>query len=138
MENTIWVSRTSHGGRKSYCYSDTKPRTDSNDPTVRHNISDSGWWYIKADIYGTGVEQNELAEVIIDTETQTFTVKRERKKGWYLTRSGYCEIFIPRYWNGINFNALPSKIGEFQAYSESELTIDETPLTSPFLKEVKP
>jgi len=90
----------------------------------------------KYDIYNLNLKPLEIVEVIIDTDTQKYEVKRERKKGWYLTYVDVQVYWVARYWDGEKFSAVPKNPDSIR-YPEDALIIDKTPLDSPFLKELE-
>ena len=94
-----------------------------------------------ANFLGVDVPMNEKIQLIHDTETGLTTIKKERKIGWYLGRkrpvvSSMCEYVCAYHWNGENFAARRTNNSpfEFITYHESELEIDERPLSSHLFK----
>ena len=55
-----------------------------------------------ADFFGLNLKNGEIVEIIIDTETQKYVVKRLREIGWYLTVNPGAEVNFAaaRHWNG--------------------------------------
>jgi len=77
----------------------------------------------KYDIYNLNLKPLEIVEVIIDTDTQKYEVKRERKKGWYLTVwLTDDKRAIARYWNGDAFHS-NRNCGKCIPIPESEITV---------------
>ena len=85
------------------------------------NASDACRYSI--DIYNLNLKLREIVEIIIDTETQKYEVKRERKKGWYLTVwLTDDKRAIARYWNGDAFHS-NRNCGKCIPIPESEITV---------------
>lgn len=131
MKNTIWVGRNESG---NYYTGSEKLVVRNGRVEGENDIEDWNWIadYV-TNFLNISLGKNEVAQLIYDTETQTFTVKREREKGWYLVNVGD-GIFTAMHWNGRTFCKNPSE--DFKERYEDGLIIDETPLTSPFLKEM--
>lgn len=89
MKNRIWVGMNEYHS----AYMCTQKIIANSDKGVLVYASDGGYFSsnhsdvcsYSADIYALNLKPLEIVEVIIDTDTQKYEVKRERKKGWYLT-----------------------------------------------------
>jgi len=122
MKNRIWVGMNDVGSS----YQSDKELIVAENGNIREKVSkddcrasDS----YKYDIYNLNLKPLEIVEVIIDTETQKYEVKRERKKGWYLTVwLTDDKRAIARYWNGDAFHS-NRNYGKCIPIPESEITV---------------
>jgi hypothetical protein len=122
MKNRIWVGMNDVGSS----YQSDKELIVAENGNIREKVSkddcrasDS----YKYDIYNLNLKPLEIVEVIIDTETQKYEVKRERKKGWYLTVwLTDDKRAIARYWNGDAFHS-NRNCGKCIPIPESEITV---------------
>ena len=101
MKNRIWVGRNDVGSS----YQSSKELIVAENGNIREKVSkddcrasDS----YKYDIYNLNLKPLEIVEIIIDTETQKYEVKRAREIGWYLTVVPGADIncAAARHWNG--------------------------------------
>lgn len=103
MKNRIWVGKNEIG--KSYTHTRKMHIADGmlvdNDGELSIS-SDKGFNYYPLDIYNLNLKPLEIVEIIIDTETQKYEVKRLREIGWYLTVNPGAEVNFAaaRHWNG--------------------------------------
>lgn len=122
MKNRIWVGMNDVGSS----YQSDKELIVAENGNIREKVSkddcrasDS----YKYDIYNLNLKPLEIVEVIIDTDTQKYEVKRERKKGWYLTVwLTDDKRAIARYWNGDAFHS-NRNCGKCTPIPESEITV---------------
>ena len=102
MKNTIWVGKNKFGkqftctekmtlGADGYFYKNDK---DTWEPNVDEEFDCDN-----TDFFGLNLKNGEIVQVIIDTETQSYEVKRPREIGWYLTVD-HSETATARHWNG--------------------------------------
>lgn len=101
MKNRIWIGKNDVGSS----YQSSKELIIAENGNVREKASkddcrasDS----YKYDIYNLNLKPLEIVEIIIDTETQKYEVKRPREIGWYLTVNPGAEVNFAaaRHWNG--------------------------------------
>lgn len=101
MKNRIWIGKNDVGSS----YQSNKELIIAENGNVREKVSkddcrasDS----YKCDIYNLKLKPLEIVEIIIDTETQKYEVKRPREIGWYLTVNPGAEVNFAaaRHWNG--------------------------------------
>ena len=101
MKNRIWVGKNDVGSS----YQSDKELIVAENGNIREKVSkddcrasDS----YKYDIYNLNLKPLEIVEIIIDTETQKYVVKRLREIGWYLTVNPGAEVNFAaaRHWNG--------------------------------------
>jgi len=86
-------------------------------------INDIGYDCYASDIYALNLKPLEIAEVIIDTDTQKYEVVRPREVGWYLTVwLTDDKRAIARYWNGDAFHS-NRNCGKCIPIPESEITV---------------
>ena len=105
MKNRIWVGKNDVGSS----YQSDKELIIAENGNIREKVSkddcrasDS----YKYDIYNLNLKPLEIVEIIIDTETQKYEVKRLREIGWYLTVWKLQDTrAVARYWNGSVFHA---------------------------------
>ena len=74
------------------------------------NASDACRYSI--DIYNLNLKLREIVEIIIDTETQKYEVKRPREIGWYLVECKSVEddgLIFACHWDGENWNPIRNK-----------------------------
>ena len=101
MKNRIWIWKNYVGSS----YQSNKELVIAENGNIREKVSkddcrasDS----YKYDIYNLNLKPLEIVEIIIDTETQKYEVKRPREIGWYLTVNPGAEVNFAaaRHWNG--------------------------------------
>lgn len=105
MKNRIWVGKNDVGSS----YQSDKELIVAENGNIREKVSkddcrtsDS----YKYDIYNLNLKPLEIVEIIIDTGTQKYEVKRPREIGWYLTVWKLQDTrAVARYWNGSVFHA---------------------------------
>ena len=110
MKNRIWIGKNDVGSS----YQSNKELVVAENGNIREKVSkddcrasDS----YKYDIYNLNLKPCEIVEIIIDTETQKYEVRRPREIGWYLTRMADDLITTVRFWNGDVWCACPKKEG---------------------------
>ena len=113
MKNRIWVGKNDVGSS----YQSDKELIVAENGNIREKVSkddcrtsDS----YKYDIYNLNLKPCEIVEIIIDTETQKYEVKRAREIGWYLTVNNLAVIPRARYWNGEFWSIHPKKQTEYE------------------------
>ena len=103
MKNRIWVGKNDVGSS----YQSDKELIVAENGNIREKVSkddcrasDS----YKYDIYNLNLKPLEIVEIIIDTETQKYEVRRPREIGWYLRAVGdvYKDVGVS-HWNGENW-----------------------------------
>ncbi len=122
MKNRIWVGRCSDG--REYASHDKIIKVDDGIIVVNS-------WEYRKDIYNLDLNQLEIVEVIIDTDTQKYEVVRPREVGWYLVEcSEYDDdgIVFACHWNGENWNPVRNKakwrLGvTWKGLDENEVTV---------------
>ena len=126
MKNRIWVGKNDVGSS----YQSDKELIVAENGNIREKVSkddcrtsDS----YKYDIYNLNLKPCEIVEIIIDTETQKYEVKRPREIGWYL---GYLAKEIKEWqyasayhWDGVTFSAGRDKELGFKVFDEDEVTL---------------
>ena len=111
MKNRIWVGKNDVGSS----YQSDKELIVAENGNIREKVSkddcrasDS----YKYDIYNLNLKPLEIVEIIIDTETQKYEVKRPREIGWYLVECKSVEddgLIFACHWNGENWNPMRNK-----------------------------
>lgn len=76
-----------------------------------------------ADFFGLNLKNGEIVEIIIDTETQKYEVKRLRGNGWYLTVRELEKYSIARYWNGDFWCCKPNESQNYDNISDSRIKV---------------
>ena len=108
MKNRIWVTKLT---RERATQSEKYAFAFNGKPESVNRCS-SMWSYLGCDPFNTGVQEGELFEIIIDTETQKYEVKRQREIGWYLVECKSVEddgLIFACHWNGENWNPIRNK-----------------------------
>jgi len=132
MKNSIWVGKNDNG--KSYTHTRKMHIEDGllvdKEGCLSIN-SDKGFNYYPLDIYNLNLKPLEIVEVIIDTETQKYEVKRPRGIGWYLVECKEIEddgLIFAAHWDGKNWNPVRNKakwrLGvTWKGLDENEVTV---------------
>ena len=124
MKNRIWVGKNDVGSS----YQSDKELIVAENGNIREKVSkddcrtsDS----YKYDIYNLNLKPCEIVEIIIDTETQKYEVKRAREIGWYLgvvASEDDCYKYATAYhWDGLNFTVC--KRDGFTRFCDNEITV---------------
>ena len=90
-----------------------------------------------ADFFGLNLKNGEIVEIIIDTETQKYEVKRPREIGWYLTvcENSYIDsTVVARYWNGTEWKI---KIGSAKWAGDDIIKVVSEKLDNEYLKSLE-
>lgn len=126
MKNKIYIGKNASGRY-------VKPE-DGCIPQHSSDVLSEFLNFLGVDLHTCGIQ------LIYDTETGLITTKEDRKIGWYLARKkpvvSICETASAFHWNGENFAARRTNDSHFEfiTYHESELEIDERPLSSHLFK----
>jgi hypothetical protein len=106
MKNRIWVGMNKD--RKSYTFTEKLEIRGGllvgSDGRRLEMDTNMGFNFYPLDIYNLNLKPLEIAEVIIDTDTQKYEVVRPREIGWYLRAVGdvYKDVGVS-HWNGENW-----------------------------------
>ena len=121
MKNRIWVGKNDVGSS----YQSDKELIVAENGNIREKVSkddcrasDS----YKYDIYNLNLKPCEIVEIIIDTETQKYEVKRAREIGWYLTVADSVAA-TARHWNGEDWYGCKRRGDHFAGYTDREITV---------------
>lgn len=105
MKNSIWVGRgvcdiefMSHA---KFSFS------DDGQPMPQNGLHCIVKSHCLEDCLHLNLKPLEIVEIIIDTDTQTYEVKRQREVGWYLTAFEEQSQVTARYWNGNIWKPMP-------------------------------
>jgi hypothetical protein len=105
MKKIIWVGMNKNGG--TYVFTGAKPIAKNGG---LHGNWYGGAWY--SDLFDLELKPLEIVEIIIDTETQSYEIKREREIGWYLVECKSVEddgLTFACHWNGKNWTPVRNK-----------------------------
>ena len=105
MKKSIWVGMNKNGG--TYVFTGAKPVAKNGE---LHGNWHGGAWY--SELFDLELKPLEIVEIIIDTETQSYEIKREREIGWYLVECKSVEddgLTFACHWNGKNWNPVRNK-----------------------------
>ena len=136
MKNRIWVGKNDVGSS----YQSDKELIVAENGNIREKVSkddcrasDS----YKYDIYNLNLKPCEIVEIIIDTETQKYEVRRPREIGWYLTvcENSYIDSTVAaRYWNGTEWKI---KIGSAKWAGDDIIKVVSEKLDNEYLKSLE-
>ena len=122
MKNRIWVGKNDVGSS----YQSDKELIVAENGNIREKVSkddcrasDS----YKYDIYNLNLKPLEIVEIIIDTETQKYEVKRPREIGWFLTERRMNEYAIARFWNGENWCCKPNDRKTYETLRDEKIKV---------------
>ena len=122
MKNRIWVGKNDVGSS----YQSDKELIVAENGNIREKVSkddcrasDS----YKYDIYNLNLKPCEIVEIIIDTETQKYEVKRPREIGWYLTDRVMDNYAVARYWNGEFWCVKPNESQNYDNTIDSRIKV---------------
>ena len=122
MKNRIWVGKNDVGSS----YQSDKELIIAENGNIREKVSkddcrasDS----YKYDIYNLNLKPCEIVEIIIDTETQKYEVKRAREIGWYLTESTTNNYAVSRYWDGEFWCVKPNEIKTYETIRDEKIKV---------------
>lgn len=126
MKNSIWVGKNEHDDS----YMCTQKIMLDNSSGCLVYAGNGGEFDSKAtdvikytaDIYNLNLRAGEVVEIIIDTERQSYEIKREREIGWYLTRESEDVAVFVRFWDGETWCACPKSKGWIR-YSDSSIVV---------------
>lgn len=106
MKKIIWVGMNKNGG--TYVFTGAKPIAKNGELCPQLRID--GAWY--SELLDLELKPLEIVEIIIDTETQSYEIKREREIGWYVVECKSVEddgLTFACHWNGKNWNPVRNK-----------------------------
>ena len=122
MKNRIWVGKNDVGSS----YQSDKELIVAENGNIREKVSkddcrasDS----YKYDIYNLNLKPCEIVEIIIDTETQKYEVKRAREIGWYLTVKVLHGYAVARHWNGENWCVKPNESQNYDTIIDEQIKV---------------
>lgn len=115
------------GGGEIWTYTD-RPKLQDN---MRY-WSDKG--QLHCNQFNLNLKPLQIVEIIIDTETQTYKIKKIIESGWYLTRYKNGTLVFARYFNGANGWHYNPRLIDVPWVNEDEFEVVSEKLNVPFLE----